>query len=89
MTITRYVNDQLEQFELTYPEMLQAYCEIQKKFDIENIEHLCSKNKLYLKPDEKDKAAEYYRTFLDNDTYINWSAVFCVCEKILNERNLL
>lgn len=87
MTITKYMNDQPEQFELTYPEMLQAYNEIRRKNDIADIERLCAQNKLYLRPDEKDKAAEFYRMFMDHDTYVNWSAVFNVCEKVLEERN--
>ena len=86
MTIKRYVNDGPMSFDLTYPEMLQAYREIQHRNDITEIEQLCSKNKVYLKKEELDNAATYYRELLDKNVEPSWHIVFTVCELILRER---
>ena len=69
MTITREINGQEVQIELTIWETLQLFEETQENFAMQDLEQVLDKKCIYLSKDEKKTATRRYRGSIMNEWY--------------------
>lgn len=84
MTITRVINGQEVQIELTTSEMFQLFDETQENFDMQDLEQVLDEECIYLSEDEKKTATRRYRDSIMNEWY---ETMLSVIQNVINERD--
>ncbi len=84
MTITRVINGQEVQIELTTSEMFQLFDETQENFDMQDLERVLDEECIYLSADEKKKAVDKYQDAIMQEWY---ETMLSAIQNVINERD--
>lgn len=85
MIITRTINDQTVEIELTTAEMFQVFDETQENFDMQDLKQVLDEECIYLSAGEKAKAAHIYRDTVMNEWY---ETMLSAINSVIAERDL-
>lgn len=75
-----------QEIELTREEVYDAYCEKQREYDMEDLEHVCEVNEYDLTENEKKKVVELYRRKYESEDWF-YQLAYC-CEEVIEERKV-
>lgn len=75
-----------QEIELTREEVYDAYCEMQREYDMEDLENVCEVNEYDLTENEKKKVVELYRRKYESEDWFYQLAYWC--EEVIKERKV-
>ena len=75
-----------QEIELTRGEMYDAYREMQREYDMEDLENVCEVNEYGLTENEKKKVVELYRRKYESEDWFHQLAYWC--EEVIKERKV-
>lgn len=74
------------EFELTREEIYDAYREMEREYDMEDLQNVCEVNEYDLTDDEKEVVVERYRDKYESEDWFHQLAYWC--EEIIKERKV-
>ena len=74
------------EIELTRREMYDAYRELEREYDMEDLQNVCEANEYDLTDDEKEVVVERYRDRYESEDWYHQLVYWC--EEIIKERKV-
>lgn len=74
------------EFELTREEIYDAYREMEREYDMEDLQNVCEVNEYDLTDDEKEVVVERYRDRYESEDWFQQLAYWC--EEVIKERKV-